>query len=29
MERLGWNHGKHYFGGEKQERGYWRAHKQG
>ena len=29
MERLGWNHGKHYFGGGKQERGYWRAHKQG
>ena len=25
MERLGWNHGKHYFGGDKQERGYWRG----
>jgi predicted P-loop ATPase len=24
MERLGWNHGKHYFGGDKQERGYYR-----
>jgi predicted P-loop ATPase len=24
MKRLGWRKGKHYFGGERQERGYWR-----
>jgi hypothetical protein len=24
MRRLGWNTGKHYFGADKQERGYWR-----
>jgi hypothetical protein len=24
MRRLGWKTGKHYFGGERQERGYWR-----
>jgi predicted P-loop ATPase len=27
MRRLGWNAGKHYFGGERQERGYWRPDK--
>src|SRR5262249_8991939 len=24
MRRLGWEKGRHYFGGHKQERGYWR-----
>lgn len=28
MGRLGWKRGKHYFGGEKQQRGYWRAARQ-
>jgi hypothetical protein len=24
MHRLGWQHGKSYFGGRHQQRGYWR-----
>jgi hypothetical protein len=28
MKRLGWNPGKHYFGGARQERGYWRPDKE-
>jgi hypothetical protein len=26
MKRLGWTKGRHYFGGETQERGYWRPY---
>jgi hypothetical protein len=26
MKRLGWTKGKHYFGGNEQERGYWRPY---
>jgi predicted P-loop ATPase len=28
MRRLGWRDGKHYFGSQRQERGYWRHHKE-
>jgi predicted P-loop ATPase len=28
MRRLGWVKGRHYFGGQKQERGYWRPARQ-
>jgi Virulence-associated protein E len=28
MKRLGWRKGRHYFGGQEQDRGYWRPHKE-